>query len=191
MHTHKKAAAENYNFRYSSGHEGARARPATPRHVIKGTHQRARATVDNMLSPKMEPLRIMLNLWNQKELVATEPRGVVEVWKRGVLQDEYDMDEIDTFYDEHKWLFPKVTAHLTGKTKGCGEDTDRVGVHILHYLYLRDKPFVLVERDTGFTEVNGIPHFFQTYWGETAWSVFLENAKDIYEYMCGQPDTNS
>lgn len=63
----------------------------------------------------MEPMRFVLNYWNQKEVVASQATDSVQLWKRGLLQDELSLDEIEEFYLEREWLVPKITSFLTGK----------------------------------------------------------------------------
>ena len=136
----------------------------------------------------MESLRFMLNYWNQKELVASQATDSVQIWKRGFLQDEYGLDEIEEFYLEREWLVPKITAHLTGKTNEHLGHYDRLQSHLIHYIMLRDKPFILVERDANFKEVDGVPQFCQTHLGLTAWTSICKLGMTVFEVFAGPFD---
>ena len=136
----------------------------------------------------MEPMRFVLNYWNQKEVVASQATDSVQLWKRGLLQDEFTLDEIEEFYLEREWLVPKVTSSLTGKAMDLHGHYDRLDSHMIHYIVLRDKPFILIERDARFKEVDGVPQFCQTHIGLTAWTSLCKIGYLIFEAIAGPPD---
>jgi len=134
-------------------------------------------------------LRVVLNTENRKVLVAAraDATWIVQRWKRGVLQDEFDEDELVDL-SEQKHICKYITAHLNGEdvTEFLGRyNYVRLRSHVLHFIRLRDKPFVFFERDTAFEEVNGVPQFRDIYFGLTAWTTLCEHGVSIVQYLAG------
>jgi len=132
-------------------------------------------------------LRIELNQNSRKALVAskTDAICVLQLWKRGRLQDQFDQEELEDLW-EQKHLAEYVSTHLQGgdvsqHLSRCSYV--RLRSHLLHFIRLRDKPFVLIERDSAFEEVNGVPQFRDTYLGATAWTALCKHGATILDHF--------
>lgn len=170
---------------------------STKNNSLTQTHERGKTLCFCIIRPvtvrrdgTMAPtLRVVLNPENRKELVAAKADAtcIVQIWKRGVLQDEFDEEELIDLY-EQKHICEYITAHLNGEDNidllgGC--TSVRLRSHVLYFIRLRDKPFVFFERDSVFEEVNGVPHFRDTYFGLTAWTALCEHGISIVQYLAG------
>lgn len=128
----------------------------------------------------------MLNYWNLKEVIALPLSQTIQILKRGLLQDEFHICEVDEFFYERDTLFPKITAHLKGETQEHLGTYDRLESHLIHYIQLRDKPYIRIERDDNCYAIKGVPQFAQTHFGLTSWTALCKQAKNIMD--CFPPD---
>jgi len=133
--------------------------------------------------------RDVLNPENRKDLVAAKADAtwLVQIWKRGVLQDEFDEDELVDLY-EQTHICEYITAHLHGEdvTEFLGRcNYVRLRTHVLHFIRLRDKPFVYFKRNTAYEEVNCVPQFRDIYYGLTALTALCEHGVSIVQYLAG------
>ena len=118
--------------------------------------------------------RITLNAYNNKELVVL-PGHSVQIWKAGEIQGSFMKHELKEL---SRTLLTRITNYLqTGEHNG--EPFDTLPTHMVHYIELRNKPFILIERDDHFVEINGIPAIEQVYLGNTAWQTLLHHKHDI------------
>ena len=97
-------------------------------------------------------------------------------------------DELINLYEE-KHVANLVTAHLNyhedigaflGETSYI-----RLLNHLLHFIKLRGKPFVLLSKDSAFEEKKGVPQLKDVYLGLTAWMALQEHAQNIEEFFAG------
>lgn len=129
----------------------------------------------------METFRVVLNEWNQKYLSVISPgdaQPFVRITKRGEPQDDFTLSEILDFLESRHDISLKMTNHL--HEKSCSPVTyDRLTSHLVSFVYLRDKPFVLFEREDRFREVKGVPQFCRVYIGLTSWTSIWNNKDEI------------
>src|SRR3989442_14862888 len=113
----------------------------------------------------METFRVVLNEWNQKYLSVIshgDAQTCVRITKRGEPQDDFTLSEIHDFLEKRQHMTEKIANHL--HEKSCSPVTyDRLTSHLVSFVHLRDKPFVLFEREDRFREVNGVPQFCRVY----------------------------
>ena len=147
----------------------------------------ATVVCDGSMAPT---LRIELNPGNRKVLVAAKDEGawLLQVLKRGRLLDVLNEDELINLYEE-KHVADLVTAHLNNHEDieaFLGETSYiRLLNHLLHFIKLGGKPFVLLSRDSAFEEKKGVPQFKDVYLGLTAWMALKEHAQNIAEFFAG------
>jgi len=98
--------------------------------------------------------------------------------------DELNEEELVDLYEQNH-LVSYVTDHLNGKIVELRPDCIRLRSHLLHFIQLRDKPFVLLERDSNFEEVDGVPQFKHTHLGLTAWSALCKHGVALVEHFAG------
>ena len=119
-------------------------------------------------------IRITLNTYNQKEIVVL-PGHSVQIWKAGEMHGTFKIHEFKHFDSQ---IFARITQYLQTGTR-TWESIDALPTHIIHYIELRNKPFVLIERDDHFNEINGIPVIEQVYLGNTAWQTIVKHKQHI------------
>lgn len=130
-------------------------------------------------------LRIVLNPDNAKEVVATcDPEWKLELRKGGVALDELSEAELLDLY-EQRHLAEYADEHLNGREVEDRPALVRLLNHLLHFIHLRDKPFLLLERDSVFEEQDGVPQFRHTYIGQTAWTTLRKHGVALVEHFAG------
>lgn len=138
----------------------------------------------------MDAVRLVLNPDTRKELVICQRRRqqVLQIWKRGILQDEFSDSEVFDLLALGKGCCEKITKHL--KSESLDEPCSfSVGSHTVRFIILRDKGFLAIERDDHFEEVNGVPVFKEVHIGLTAWTALCENIS-LFEHHYAPDETD-
>lgn len=137
----------------------------------------------------MDVVRVTLNPDNGKELVikSTENKGlVVQILKKDQLQDEYTEGEVKDFYWRGVDVCEKITRHLQS-SDGVAHSGHCFSFdsHLVKFIRLRDKPFVVVERENCFDEVRGVPQLRAIHLGLTSWTALCETFPGLFERHIG------
>ena len=137
--------------------------------------------------PSNEYLRIVLNYFNQKDLIASKKHRTVQVWKRGALLDEFSLKELMWMFQMSNHLFPMITSHLRGETTEYLHDSECLDHHTVYFVELRGKRFILVRRDDHFGETHCSGSLYLSL---TSWSVIRKHASEIYTFVYGYDEVD-
>ena len=136
----------------------------------------------------MELLRATLNPLTEKDVVLVRKNDsiFVEVWKREEKLCSFSQDDYVELFE-----YPAARQILLYGLKKFFEGEhfrrdkySKLKNHRIHYLFRRDKPFILIERDDVFPEdENGVAHSEQFYLGRTAWKSLLSHGDEIFNTL--------
>ncbi|KAK3913490.1 UvrABC system protein B [Frankliniella fusca] len=141
----------------------------------------------------MEVLRITLNHTTGKQLVVTHRENgdpTLAFYKRGRTLITLTYWEVNQILTLHKPLLAMARKHFKGRFIPPTQRIANPGNFMLYFKTLRNKPFVLIERDDVFTEMGNLyPELQKLYLGKTSWKTLCENRELIISTLlrCADP----